>query len=136
MLEQYSDHPPARQKIVLISPGYVALEIQRLGFNEVKWPLVFAHRSPPPDITAKYDREKAKVKQQRARVLRSKSLPVATNDTLPVPRLLDMVPSWNVNAAMSRASSGVGFRVSQDRANTKLDHLDLAEIVEGEEEVD
>jgi hypothetical protein len=137
MLEQYSDHPLARRKIVLVSPGYVALEIQRLCLQEIEWPSVFAKRAPPPDMAVKHAKEKAKVQKQRARAQRSVSTPVV-GDGVPTsnvhPKLLDMVPTWNVNAAMTRASSGVGFRVALNRA--ALESRDVVETIERPEEID
>lgn len=137
MLEQYSDHPLARQKIVLVSPGYVALEIQRLGFEQVEWPSVFAKLTPPPDMAGKYEREKAKVQKQRARAQRSVSTPLVSGGITTSnvhPKLLDMVPAWNVNAAMTKASSGVGFRVALDLATTATPIA--VETVESTEEID
>jgi hypothetical protein len=137
MLEQYSDHPLARRKIVLVSPGYVALEIQRLCLQEIEWPSVFAKRAPPPDMVVKHAKEKAKVQKQRARAQRSVSTPVVGGE-VPTsnvhPKLLDMVPIWNVNAAMTRASSGVGFRVALNRA--ALESRDVVETIERPEEID
>ncbi|KIW66436.1 hypothetical protein PV04_05771 [Phialophora macrospora] len=137
MLEQYSDHPLARRKIVLVSPGYVALEIQRLCLEEIEWPNVFAKRVPPPDVAVKYAREKVKVQNQRARAQRSVSMPVVGGG-IPTsnvhPKLLDMVPAWNVNAAMMRASSGVGFRVALNRA--ALESRDVMETIEPPDEID
>ncbi|ETI27295.1 hypothetical protein G647_09485 [Cladophialophora carrionii CBS 160.54] len=137
MLEQYSDHPLARQKIVLVSPGYVALEIQRLCLKEIEWPSVFAKRMPPPDVAVKHEREKAKAQKQRASTQRSVSTPVVSSGTSTSnvhPKLLDMVPTWNVNAAMLRASGGVGFRVALDRA--ALETLEEVETIEGPEDID
>ena len=143
MLEPYSDHPLARQKIVLVSPGYIALEMRRLCLTEVQWPSVFAHRQAPPDVVAKAEREKTRVKQVKARALlhRTVSMPVASGnaDTTGaneiLPRLLDMVPAWNVDAAMNKSARGVGFR-SPLKETSMLDHLDLAAVREVIEEVD
>ncbi|EXJ57892.1 hypothetical protein A1O7_05315 [Cladophialophora yegresii CBS 114405] len=137
MLEQYSDHPLARQKIVLVSPGYVALEIQRLCFKEIEWPSVFAKRTPPRDVAVKHEREKAKAQKQRARAQRSVSTPVVSSGSPPPnvhPKLLNMVPTWNVNTAMMRASGGVGFRVALDRA--ALETLEEVETIEVPEDID
>jgi hypothetical protein len=149
MLEQYSAHALARQKIVLVSPGYIALEIQRLCLTEVQWPSVFAHRVAPPAIVAKAEREKARSKSMGARTLmlqRSVSTPVVAGvgrtlgenaevEVEVLPRLLDMVPAWNVNAAMNKAARGVGFRISLGET-PMLGHLDLATVAEANEEVD
>jgi len=132
MLEQYSDHPKARQKIVLVSPGYVAIEIQRLGFNEVQWPQVFSIRTPPPEQAAKYEKEK-KIQTQRLRAQRSVSESALSVKSTPpdvLPRLLDMVDTWNPNAAMSKVSRGVGFRAPRNPLSATMKSLDLAEIVE------
>jgi hypothetical protein len=137
MLEPYSDHPLARQKIILVSPGYIAIELQRLGLAEMEWPNVFAHRDPPSELVAKLERENLRLKQ-RAKLSRSLSTPAAvtgasvSSDALP--RLLDMVPSWDVNAVMSKASRGVGFRMAHPSIEPQ--HLDLAEILESNEELD
>ncbi|OAP59851.1 hypothetical protein AYL99_04853 [Fonsecaea erecta] len=133
MLEQYSDHPLARQKIVLVSPGYVAIEIQRLEFKVVEWPSVFAVRTIPPDAVAKHKKE-----MQRARTQRSVSTPAMTSgDALSrlVPQLLDLVPAWDPNRAMSKVSNGVGFRVQQAAAGV-IERLDLAQMVETDADID
>ncbi len=133
MLEQYTDHSTARQKIVLVSPGYVALEIHKLGLKEIEWPTVFARRTPPANLVVKHEKEK----KLRARVQRSISTPVMSGGAAApniLPNLLDLVPTWNVNAAMSNASRGVGFRVPG--RNVALESLDLAEVAESNEEVD
>ena len=137
MLEQYSDHPVARQKIVLVSPGYVALELQRLGLNEIRWPHVFAMRIPNGAEAAKFEREK-KLQKQRLRAQRSVSTPAMTvlsTASNALPSLLKMVPMWNPNAAMSKVSQGVGFR-SPQRLSPAVDSLDLAGPVEPNEDID
>lgn len=152
MLEQYSNHTLARQKIVLVSPGYMAIEIQKLGLTETQWPTVFAHRNPPAQVAAKNQKEKAKLagplqpqNGQRGRILRSFSTPSiragpdAASDVLP--RLLHMLPSWDVNAAMSNASRAVGIRipqtpVSSEVAVTLQPLIGLLEMMEASEDVD
>ncbi|OQV09163.1 hypothetical protein CLAIMM_13323 [Cladophialophora immunda] len=139
MLEQYSDHPMARQKIVLVSPGYVALEIQKLALNVVEWPNVFAVRTMPAHTAAKHTKEMRKQQKQRARTQRSASTPAITSgDTRSsfAPRLLDLLPGWNPNMGMSKASNGVGFRVQQATSPGVIERLDLAQTVEATEDVD
>ncbi|KAJ9609809.1 hypothetical protein H2200_006138 [Cladophialophora chaetospira] len=133
MLEQYNDHPIARQKIVLVSPGYVAIEIQRLGFTETQWPSVFAHQTPPPAVAANFEKEKTRIKLQRARVQRSASTPLMGGDnTTVLPKLLNMVPAWT---PWNKAPVGIGMRIPPSRG-AALESLDLAEIEETSEEVD
>lgn len=45
MLEQYADHPFAYDKIVLVSPGFTAAEIEKLHFKHIVWPSVFGVRA-------------------------------------------------------------------------------------------
>ncbi|KIX93551.1 uncharacterized protein Z520_10729 [Fonsecaea multimorphosa CBS 102226] len=139
MLEQYSDHPVARQKIVLVSPGYVAIEIQKLGLKTVEWPSVFAVQTMPANAVAKHKKEMQKLQKQRAaRVQRSASTPATTSgDTRSslAPQLLDLVPAWDPNIAMSKVSNGVGFRVQRAAADV-VARLDLAQMVETAEDID
>lgn len=138
MLEQYSDHPQARQKIVLVSPGYVATEILKLGLIETEWPSVFAHRRPPPEAIMKNEKEQKKLIQQRARLQRSASTPSVRSESDAsnvTPTLLDMVNTWNAKVAVNRASQGVGLGASRGTP-ARLASLDLAEIQESNDEVD
>ena len=151
MLEPYSSHLPSRRKIVLVSHGYMGLEIQHLGLPEVTWSAVFAHRNVPAHMIAKGQKEARVRASATARRLtlggRSISTPSATTfkytalggdeagkEDVVWARLLDLVPSWNVNAAMGKASRGVGLRVS--RTQEGLEHLDLVDVIERSEDVD
>ncbi|EXJ69137.1 uncharacterized protein A1O5_08072 [Cladophialophora psammophila CBS 110553] len=138
MLEQYSDHPVARQKIVLVSPGYVAFEIQKLALKVVEWPSVFAARTMPANAAARHEKETLKLQTQRAGTQRSASTPAIssgeTQSYLP-PRLLDLIPLWNPDVGMSKASNGVGFRVQQT-TGAVVERLDLAQMIDTVEDID
>ncbi|KIW80972.1 hypothetical protein Z517_03995 [Fonsecaea pedrosoi CBS 271.37] len=139
MLEQYSDHPVARQKIVLVSPGYVANEIQKLALKVVEWPSVFAVRSMPASAVVKHKKGTQKLQSQKARTQRSVSTPSIFSDETRsrlTSRLLDLVPVWSPNVGMSKTSNSVGLRVQQVTGAGVVEHLDLAQIGEAVEDID
>jgi len=65
LLEQYAYNEAAKKKIILIHTGYVAREIEKLGYPAVEWPNVFAHRVDPVAVTNA--KRVANVKEQEKR---------------------------------------------------------------------
>jgi hypothetical protein len=137
MLEQYSDHALAREKIVLVSPGFMAFEIQNLGLREVQWPRVFAQRTATPEVLLKQKKHDKRVESLKGRMQRSLSTPMVSNvrDRPILPQLLEMVPTWDVNAAVNKLSGGVGLR-SLTAHTATVRALDLAETEEEDVELD
>ena len=66
ILEQYACVPAAKEKIVLVDPGYIAYEIEGLQYKSVKWPAVFRHRAMDPESRAKGKYLKTKRKKDSA----------------------------------------------------------------------
>ncbi|KIX02225.1 uncharacterized protein Z518_08164 [Rhinocladiella mackenziei CBS 650.93] len=109
MLEQYNDHPVAWAKIVLVSPGFLALEIQKLKFRQVLWPSVFSVRTVPKDIAIRTEKG---LHKEQSLVRRGHSTSMLEN--IGISRLLlDLIPRWNINDAMIRYSRGIGVRLKQ-----------------------
>ncbi|EXJ92203.1 hypothetical protein A1O3_00753 [Capronia epimyces CBS 606.96] len=121
MLEQYSNHAVAYRKIILVTPGYMGLEIQRLGFKQVMWSSVFATMTMSKNMAIKY--EKGLQRQRSLSVLTTGTKRAANKgkgakgrasggaDFDVVRFLLDRVPVWDVNEAMARYTNGVGLRM-------------------------
>ena len=53
LLEQYMTCDALKQKIVLVHPGYLATEIERLKYDSVEWRDVFQRREAPPEMLSK-----------------------------------------------------------------------------------
>lgn len=51
MLEPYQYHA-ARNKITLVSPGFLCREMDALDFNTTEWPNVFARQQQQPEVSA------------------------------------------------------------------------------------
>lgn len=66
LLEQYACIPAAKEKIVLVEPGFVAHEIQDLGYKTVRWTTVFRHKMMNPESRAKEARIKLRRKHDSA----------------------------------------------------------------------
>lgn len=117
MLEQYTHHPEAYQKIILVSPGFMGLEIQKLNFKHTSWPSVFESKTMPPEAVLKQERELKK--QQIAEMRATGGLFVATTNAGNQPgvwqELQHLVPHWNLNEAMSNVTHHVGVRAVQKR---------------------
>jgi hypothetical protein len=141
MLEPYSDVPGVRQKIILVSPGYIALDFMKLGLPEIVWPSVFARQELEGELKKRNDRRKLEMQSKRNQLQRSVSSPAigaSTSESIVSLKLLSMVPAWNANATMNRMSQGVGVRRAQNHnAHGEKDVLQsLDDITETEEEVD
>lgn len=128
MLEQYAYNPPAYQKIVLVSPGHIALEIERLNFKQVMWPSVFATETMPGNTALKIRRDLQRESAEKAHVRRRQSAFTGDISEDPdFPQLLrDMLPVWRLNDGMSRYSNSVGMRVSQASQNRGRDELTVS----------
>lgn len=137
MLEQYTNHPTAYQKIVLISPGYVALEILALGLRQVEWPSVFSPRKAPKDMALKYQRALAS-QQSHKGLQRSLSASAINGDELApdtLHEILARVEAWDMNAAMGKYSNGVGLRISPT-SGKEADHSEVSEAVKLDDSTD
>lgn len=144
MLEQYSNHPLAHEKIVLVTPGYMGLEIQRLGFKQVTWSNVFATMAMSKDLAMKYEKRLQKLRSlgdfnpTRNWTANNKAKGTRSGrDNLDVARfLLDRVPSWNLNEAMAKYAHGVGIRVphmhddDETFPSHEMGHIELEEEVD------
>ncbi|KIW12134.1 hypothetical protein PV08_09409 [Exophiala spinifera] len=111
MLEQYADHPFAWQKIVLVSPGYVASEFQRFNFKSVTWPSIFDSARMPHEMAMKLDQALRRKKVQKLLAYRAFSVgaPQAEPDLDYRDLLLTVLPRWNVNSGMGKVSQGLGL---------------------------
>ncbi|KAL2417858.1 hypothetical protein ABEF95_002185 [Exophiala dermatitidis] len=149
MLEQYSNDPLAYQKIVLVTPGYMALEVQKLGFKQVMWSNVFATKAMPKEMVARYEKD-----IQKSRSLGDFSS-ASANPThvkaagggrrrgtggAPTPNLtkflLERVPTWDLNDAMARYTNGVGLKIPHRYDGDETDPCIVLEDNEVEEGVD
>ncbi|KAK5087178.1 hypothetical protein LTR05_004349 [Lithohypha guttulata] len=54
LLEQYASVDAAKQKVVLVHPGYLIHETAELNYQAVEWPSVFQHRLMPMDAQTKF----------------------------------------------------------------------------------
>jgi hypothetical protein len=141
MLEPYTDHPAARQKIVLVSPGYIAPDFMKLELQEVEWPNVFARQELYGEQRARNERKRVDIQMKRSQLQRSVSTPTM-GDSASTPAALSEVSSvfqkWNADAALKKLSQGVGVHRAQER--NVLHHNDnqhtLNDIAETDEEVD
>ncbi|KAK5454346.1 hypothetical protein LTS15_006346 [Exophiala xenobiotica] len=115
MLEQYADHPFANQKIILVSPGYTALEFERFHFKHVEWPTVFAARTTPRETAIKRDKVLQKQRAQKVFMLRGLTLGVPHVETEVDYRdlVLSMVPRWDMSDAKINVSVDVGLGMKQ-----------------------
>ncbi|KAK6384830.1 hypothetical protein LTS17_002393 [Exophiala oligosperma] len=115
MLEQYADHPFARQKIVLVSPGYIASEFQKYNFKSVTWPSVFSVATMPQQMAMKLGLAVRREMVQKIRAHRAFSVSALQAEPELDYRdlLLAMLPSWNINEAMGKAPQGVGLRMKE-----------------------
>lgn len=117
MLEQYTHHPEANQKIILVSPGFMGLEIQKLNFKHTTWPTVFEPKTMPPEAVLKQERELKKL--QIAEMRANGGLFVATTNAGDRPgvwqELKNLVPHWSLNDAMSNVTRHVGLRTMPKR---------------------
>ncbi|KAK5513699.1 hypothetical protein LTR07_008416 [Exophiala xenobiotica] len=115
MLEQYGDHPFANQKIILVSPGYTALEFERFHFKHVEWPTVFAARTMPRETAIKRDKALQKQRVQKVFALRGLTLGVPHVETEVDYRdlVLSMVPRWDMSDAKINVSVDVGLGMKQ-----------------------
>ncbi|KAJ9496711.1 hypothetical protein H2202_007785 [Exophiala xenobiotica] len=115
MLEQYGDHPFANQKIILVSPGYTALEFERFHFKHVEWPTVFAARTMPRETAIKRDKALQKQRVQKVFALRGLTLGVPHVETEVDYRdlVLSMVPTWDMSDAKINVSVDVGLGMKQ-----------------------
>lgn len=62
MLEPYTGHEPSYEKIILVSPGHMALEMFKLNFKSVSWPSVFAQPDIRPEALQRHRQEALKRK--------------------------------------------------------------------------
>jgi hypothetical protein len=115
MLEQYTDHPTAHDKIVLVSPGHVAIEIFRLQFKTVVWTNVFAPAQISPKQTNGSRTEHLRQEQmQRRKEMQQAHVEAQYGLSYGAQTQLAMkVPRWDINNAIARASGYVGVRSAQ-----------------------
>ncbi|KIW61025.1 hypothetical protein PV05_01192 [Exophiala xenobiotica] len=115
MLEQYADHPFANQKIILVSPGYTALEFERFHFKHVEWPTVFAVKTMPRETAIKRDKVLQKQRVQKIFALRGLTLGVPQIETEVDYHdlVMNMLPKWNMNDAKINVSEDVEVRMKQ-----------------------
>ncbi len=115
MLEQYADHPFANQKIILVSPGYTALEFERFHFKHVEWPTVFAVKTMPRETAIKRDKVLQKQRVQKIFALRGLTLGVPHIETEVDYHdlVMNMLPKWNMNDAKINVSEDVEVRMKQ-----------------------
>ena len=110
MLEQYADHPVAYEKIVLVTPGFATLEIEKLQFKQTVWPNVFGVRTLSKEEVLR--REMALRKKRLAKSFAYKGLfgrtlhgdiPIDSRDLL-----MAVVPKGSAIGAMSKFSHAGG----------------------------
>jgi hypothetical protein len=65
MLEPYRYHE-VKNKITLVSQGYMLREIEVLGFETIEWPDIFSRRLAPPEIRAKTARRQEEAARDAA----------------------------------------------------------------------
>jgi len=139
MLEQYTDHPPAYEKIVLVSPGYMVAEIQKLRFNQVMWPSVFAMMSIPKQLAAKIDRD-ARKQMVRKLMDQRNTMPASISsdaqETQYSQVLLGFAPHWSANDAMAKPSNGIGKRTPVESGSLGATTLGFSEGIDFNEEID
>ncbi|EXJ93885.1 hypothetical protein A1O1_02278 [Capronia coronata CBS 617.96] len=146
MLEQYSNHPLAYQKIVLVNPGHMAFEIQNLGFKQVMWSNVFATMAMSKPLAMKYEKGLQKQRSLKgfspclnwgANTARAAKGSADGRGSLDVASfLLERVPMWDLNESMAKYASGVGMRVPLRHDGDEVPTSPVMEHVELEEEVD
>ncbi|KIV86976.1 hypothetical protein PV11_02549 [Exophiala sideris] len=110
MLEQYADHPVAYEKIVLVTPGFATLEIEKLQFKQTVWPNVFGVRALSREEVLRREtilRKKRLAKSFTYKGLFGRALggdiSVDSRDLL-----MAVVPKGSVVGAMSKFSQGIG----------------------------
>ncbi|KEF58787.1 uncharacterized protein A1O9_03630 [Exophiala aquamarina CBS 119918] len=106
MLERYVDHPSIREKIILVSSGYKALEIGELPLNTVIWPGVFATARPSKQLAAILERKIRERRKQRSlsklSLDRSRTTTRQHMISTPGPETLsDLLQPWNVRLALA-----------------------------------
>jgi hypothetical protein len=124
MLEQYSDQPRPYEKIVLVTPGYVVPDIQKLGFRQVAWPSVFATLNMPKNLAHRAEKDEQLRKLQVSRLVADHGWSACRvrgcddgEDASNHKRspdysrvLLDLLPQWDMDDALGRCSGGLGVR--------------------------
>lgn len=115
MLEQYADHPFAYDKIILVSPGLAASEIEKLHFKHVVWPSVFGLRAMSKEEA--FRRETTLRKQRVAKGFAYKGV-FSRNFVRDKPidfrhLLMAMVPKGSVAKATSTFSQSGGVLVKE-----------------------
>ena len=80
MLEPYTGHEAAYEKIILVSPGHMALEMFKLDFKSVSWPSVFAPPDIRPEVLQRHRQEVSKRKAAATQVTKDEdSKPLVAN---------------------------------------------------------
>lgn len=105
MLEPYVDHPTIREKIILVSSGYMALEIAELPLRTVMWPRVFAPARPSKQVAVIIERKAHERRKQRTlSKLGLDSSKITKHQHIgstPGPEMLsDLLQPWNVRLAV------------------------------------
>lgn len=104
MLEPYVDHPSVRDKIILVSSGFKAPEIDALSFDTAMWPKVFTPTRAPKQVLAKLERA-ARERQSLARLSLDKTSNTRAQPLALAPgseMLMDLLRPWNVRNATAR----------------------------------
>ncbi|KAI1614987.1 hypothetical protein EDD37DRAFT_630219 [Exophiala viscosa] len=114
MLEQYADHPIAYEKIVLVTPGFATLEIEKLQFKQTVWPNVFGVRALSKEEVLRREiilRKKRLAKSFAYKGLLGRTLGGGTSiDSRDL--LMAVVPKGSAISVMSKFSQGGGARGS------------------------
>lgn len=125
MLEPYQYHA-ARNKITLVSPGFVCREIDVLGFNTTEWTNVFSRRQQQPEISAN---EARKAQQMAIETAHNKRLGfVGTQVPWITASIKDMYPEcglWTtqVNRMIFQNGRSVGVKRPLRISSSTVGHI-------------
>jgi len=125
MLNVYYHDPVARQKVVLVSPGYLAKEIALLPYVVVEWPTVFAAQKMP------------KVQVESERRLRQYLEREKAKDWFVATVVMDITPTWaakpvHLQGLEARKRMLVTARGESEKAEFQEDDVCTSEDTDGD----
>jgi len=141
MLEPYVDHPSIREKIVLVSSGYKAVEIEELSLNTVMWPTVFATTIPSPSTLARLERSAREKRKQgnsgKSGRGASKTTPHQYGTPTSGPESLpNLLKPWNGHPSMAGYSRSGALRLQDSTKMVEVTRAEPSLIVQNYQELD